>query len=122
MACRHLNRRLLFSCMAALVPFSAAVATEAQGDAERGRRLLAQHQCGSCHTIPGVPSAGGTRASTLQSFALRSYIAGRIANRPALLARWIAQPDSLVPGTAMPSMGVSPDDARDMAAYLLELR
>ena len=27
-----------------------------------------------------------------------------------------------VPGTAMPDMGVSPDDARDMAAYLLALR
>jgi len=26
-----------------------------------------------------------------------------------------------VPGTLMPAMGVSPDDARDMAAYLLAL-
>jgi len=27
----------------------------------------------------------------------------------------------VVPGTTMPAMGVSPEDARDMAAYLLAL-
>lgn len=100
----------------------ASAAVAAAGDAERGRKLLAQYQCGSCHTIPGVAAAAGTRASTLQSFGLRSYIAGRVANRPESLARWIAQPHALVPGTPMPSMGVSAEDARDMAAYLLELR
>jgi cytochrome c2 len=108
--------------MAALATVSPAVADVAQGDAERGRKLLSQYQCGSCHTIPGVASAGGKRAPSLQSFGLRSYIAGRVANRPGLLERWIVQPQSLVPGTLMPSMGVSPADARDMAAYLLELR
>jgi cytochrome c len=108
--------------MAVLCNASPAVATAAEGDAERGRRLIAQYQCGSCHTIPGVPSAGGQRAPSLKSFGLRSYIAGRVANRPELLARWIVQPQSLVPGTPMPAMGVAPADARDIAAYLLQLR
>ena len=93
-----------------------------RGNADSGRRLLAHYQCGSCHTIPGVPSARGQQAPSLQSFGLRSYIAGRVANRPELLAQWISQPRSLVPDTAMPSMGVPPADAHDMAAYLLELR
>ena len=133
MACLRLNRGLFLSCLAALavaVPglgecaaiASPAVAVTGRGDAELGRKLLAQYQCGSCHTIPGVPSAGGQQAPSLQSFGLRSYIAGRIVNRAELLERWIMQPRTLVPGTAMPSMGVSPDDARHMAAYLLELR
>jgi cytochrome c2 len=90
--------------------------------AERGRQLLAQYQCGSCHSIPGVASAGGRVAASLKGFGDRSYIAGRLANRPDTLARWIEQPQALVPGTAMPSMGVSPADARDMAAYLLGLK
>jgi cytochrome c2 len=90
--------------------------------AERGRQQLAQDQCGSCHTIPGVASAGGKAAASLKGFGERSYIAGRLANRPDTLARWIEQPQALVPGTAMPSMGVSPADARDMAAYLLGLK
>lgn len=108
--------------MAALAATSPAVACAADGDAERGRNLLAQYQCGSCHTIPGVPSAGGRLAPSLKSFGLRSYIAGRIANRADLLERWIVQPQALVPGTLMPAMGVSPADARDIAAYLLQLK
>lgn len=86
---------------------------------ERGQRLLAQYQCGGCHAIPGVASAGGQVASSLAGFGGRSYIAGRLPNQPALLAQWIAQPQAMIPGTAMPSMGVTPADARDMAAYLL---
>lgn len=86
---------------------------------ERGQRLLAQYQCGSCHAIPGVASAGGQVTASLAGYGARSYIAGRLPNRPDLLAQWIATPQALVPGTLMPSMGVTPQDARDMAAYLL---
>lgn len=92
------------------------------GNADRGRLLLAQYQCGSCHAIPGVASAGGKVGPSLAGFGRRSYIAGRLANRPELLVAWIAQPQALLPGTAMPSMSAPPADARDMAAYLLELR
>ena len=83
-----------------------------------GQRLLTQYQCGSCHSIPGVAAARGIWGPSLQAFGKRSYIAGHIPNRPDALARWIMQPSALVPGTLMPSMGVSADDARDMAAYL----
>jgi len=38
-----------------------------------------------------------------------------------MLARWIVAPSALVPGTTMPSMGVSDLDARDIASYLLSL-
>lgn len=99
----------------------AAVPASAQETVERGRALLAQYQCGSCHTIPGVPSSRGFVAQPLDAWSHRSYIAGRLPNRPDLLARWIAAPQALVPGTAMPSMGVSAEDARAMAAYLFTL-
>ena len=88
---------------------------------ERGRALLAQYQCGSCHTIPGVPAARGEVAQTLRAWSRRSYIAGRLQNRPDVLARWIADPPALVPGTAMPSMGVPPANVQAMAAYLFSL-
>jgi len=88
---------------------------------ERGRSLLAQYQCGSCHAIPEVPAARGRTGPTLAAFGRRSYIAGQVPNRPEQLARWIVAPAELVPGTTMPAMGVSPADARDMAAYLLSL-
>jgi cytochrome c len=91
-------------------------------DAERGRHLLAQYQCGSCHTIPGVEAARGQLAVTLESFGRRSYIAGSVPNRDATLVRWIVDPASVVPGTLMPSMGVSAGDAHDIVAYLRGLR
>lgn len=93
----------------------------ARGDAVLGQRLITQYQCGSCHAIPGVPAARGVSGPSLQAFGKRSYIAGRIPNRPDALAQWLVAPASLVPDTAMPSMGVSQADARDMAAYLWAL-
>jgi cytochrome c len=104
---------------AVLLPWPAAAGEAAR--IERGRALLAQYQCGSCHAIPGVPASRGEVAQPLAAWSKRSYIAGRLPNGPELLARWIAAPQALVPGTAMPSMGVSPTDAQAMAAYLFSL-
>lgn len=88
------------------------------GDARRGALLIAHYQCGACHAIPGIASARGRQGPALAAYGLRSYIAGRVPNRPDLLARWLEQPSALVPSTTMPDMGVSAQDARDMAAWL----
>jgi len=110
------------SAAACLGGCEAAPEAPAGADVRRGERLLAQYHCGSCHTIPGVASARGQVAVTLESFGRRSYIAGRVPNMPQHLADWIVEPTSLVPQTTMPSMGVSAADAKDMAAYLGNLR
>jgi cytochrome c len=89
---------------------------------QRGRALLTQYQCGACHAIPGIAAARGNIAQPLFAWSRRSYIAGRLPNRPEVLARWIVDPPGMVPGTAMPRMGVTPDEARAMAAYLGTLR
>ena len=89
---------------------------------QRGQRLLTQYQCGSCHALPGIAAARGVQGPTLEAFGRRSYIAGRIPNHADNLARWIVQPSALVHDTPMPAMGVSPDQARDMAAYLGSLK
>ena len=91
-------------------------------EVERGRVALARYHCGTCHAIPGVASSSGKLSASLQSYGKRSYIAGRVANEPDALAQWIVDPASIVAGTRMPNMGVSPADARDMAAYLGGLR
>lgn len=114
-------RPLFLLCSAVLWPGWTPAAQPGPVEVERGRALLSQYQCGSCHTIPGVASSRGTVAQDLTHWRQRSYIAGRLANRPDVLARWIADPQGLVPGTAMPSMGVSEADARAMAAYLFSL-
>lgn len=94
----------------------------AGGDAAIGRRLLEQYQCGSCHAIPEVAGARGNAGPPLDGFGRRSYIAGRYPNAPDALARWLVNPPAMKPGTLMPDLGVSPDDARHMAAFLYTLR
>jgi cytochrome c1 len=38
------------------------------------------------------------------------------------MMKWIRTPQDVQPGTAMPNMGVSEKDARDIAAFLYTLR
>ena len=90
--------------------------------AARGKLLLAQYQCGSCHVIPGVAASRGTAGPSLQAFSRRSYIAGNVPNQPAALVLWLIDPKALISTTTMPSMGVSPMDAQAMAAYLHTLQ
>jgi cytochrome c len=91
------------------------------GDPERGRVALDGFGCGACHVIPGVRAARGMVGPPLTGFARRSYIAGQLVNSPDNLVRWIVYPQAVEPGTAMPSLGVVPSVARDMAAYLYTL-
>jgi len=92
------------------------------GNPARGQRLMAQYQCTACHAIPEVPGAVGNAGPPLDKFGRRSYIAGGIPNTAPNLTRWLDNPQAVKPGTAMPDLGVSPAEARDMAAYLLTLK
>ena len=92
------------------------------GNAERGTQRIAQYGCHACHTIPGVKNANGNVGPPLTRMGDRTYIAGMLRNTPANLVRWIRQPQAVIPGNAMPDMGVSEGDARDIAAYLYTLR
>lgn len=85
---------------------------------ERGRLLLWQYGCGGCHRIDGVVGATGEVGPPLNDLHRRVYLAGVLANSRANLAQWIQSPRQIDPPTAMPDLGVSADQARDMAAYL----
>lgn len=91
-------------------------------DPGHGRQLIQQYGCGSCHTVPGVPRANGLVGPPLTKFAERSYIAGELPNNAENLQHWIRDPHSVEPGTAMPNLGVTALDARDIAAYLYTLK
>lgn len=92
------------------------------GNAARGKVALAQYACASCHVIPGVIAPPGRVGPTLAAMGDRSILAGLLANTPGQMVAWIRYPQKVSPGTAMPDMGVSEQDARDMAAYLEMLR
>lgn len=92
------------------------------GNIARGHDLIERHACGACHVIPGVHGADGLVGPPLESFSRRSYIAGELPNNAANLERWLLNPPAVEPHTAMPNLGLTPAEARDMAAYLSTLR
>ena len=98
-----------------------ALRTVAGGDAERGRAAIVRYGCGGCHTIPGVPGARARVGPPLTDFADRQYVAGKLANQPEHVMRWIRDPQAVSPGTAMPDLNVTEPAARDIAAYLYTL-
>ncbi len=85
---------------------------------DRGRQLIGAYGCGACHVVPGVRSADGLLGPPLTAWSRREFVAGVLPNSPAYLMRWLMTPQAVVPGNAMPDMGVSPRDAADIAAYL----
>lgn len=92
------------------------------GNPVTGREALQIYGCHSCHLIPGVPGANSLVGPPLIGWAERGYIAGNLPNEPAHLVEWIRFPQTIEPGTAMPNLGVTEEDARNMAAYLYTLR
>lgn len=91
------------------------------GDPHRGRDKIRYYGCSSCHTIPGIEEANGKVGPPLTAFALRVYIAGELPNTPGNLLHWIRNPHAIEQHTAMPEMGVSDQDSKDIAAYLYTL-
>jgi len=88
------------------------------GDADLGRTLILEYGCGACHDIPGIAEAKGRVGPSLHGLADRAYIGGVLPNMPGGLVRWIVDPTTHAPLTAMPDLGVTPNEAQDIAAYL----
>jgi cytochrome c len=92
------------------------------GDAARGVAAVRRYGCDACHSIPGVPGADRKVGPSLAGIDRRMYIGGVLPNSPGNLIRWIRAPREVDPNTAMPNLGVTQQDARDIAAYLYTLR
>ena len=92
------------------------------GDPERGETAIERYGCGSCHAIPGVRGANAVVGPPLDHIASRHYLAGRLRNSPENMMQWIQHPHKIEPDNVMPDMGVTDQDARDIAAYLYTLR
>lgn len=94
---------------------------------QQGVKYVLQFGCGSCHTVPNVPGASGTIGPNLGGatpIGQRNPIAGgAVPNAsPADLAAWIQDPPALKPGTGMPKLNLSADQAAAVAAYLYTIQ
>jgi cytochrome c len=92
------------------------------GDAAAGKESIRRYGCQGCHDIPGIRDARGVVGPPLEHLSKRIYLAGELPNTTENLMRWIQHPHSVHPRTAMPEMGVTDQDARDIAAYLYTLK
>jgi cytochrome c1 len=88
------------------------------GDPDHAAALLVRYGCAGCHAIPGVPGADGKVGSSLADLRERVYVGGVARNTAANLVGWIVDPQRYSPRSAMPATGITPDEARDVAAYL----
>lgn len=99
----------------------APAASARPGDAVIGRRAAGQYLCATCHHIPGIVGAEQHVGPPLDGMGRRSFIAGVLPNTPQNMARFLKNPQEVDPRSAMPPLGLSDQDARDIAAFLATL-
>jgi len=86
-----------------------------------GATIYSNSPCTTCHTISGVSS--GKLAPNLTHFGSRTTLAGgMLENNPQNVAAWVRDPDKLKPGALMPKLGLSDEQASQLAAYLESLK
>jgi cytochrome c len=88
------------------------------GDPARGKAAIGRT---SCHTIPGLAGEANV-GPPLNRIGRRVYIAGVLLNKPENMIRWLKNPPEVDPKTAMPNVGATDADVRDIACYLYTLR
>jgi len=92
------------------------------GDPNRGKQLIEQYGCNSCHIVPGVEGAKGMVGPSLEHIASRQIFAMKLPNTQPNMVAYIQNPQLTDPQNAMPNLGVKPDEARDIVAYLYTLK
>jgi len=100
-----------------------AGAASSSGDPVQGRALVASgaYGCTACHVVPGIRAPRGVVGPALGALAARPFIAGQLPNTFDVLVTFLRDPPSQVPATGMPDVGLSSQQARDIAAYLYSL-
>jgi cytochrome c1 len=106
------------------VAAAGGAALEPGSPAAEGAQIIATKPCVGCHTIPGIPGATGTVGPNLAGVASRTKIAGGAVpnTSPDDLKKWILNPAALKPGTPMPNVGLSDDEATKIVAFLETLK
>lgn len=88
----------------------------------RGREVYLTNSCVGCHAIRGVDDRGEL-GPDLTHLANREKLgAGIIDNTDDELTAWIANPQAIKPGVAMPPQSLSEEDLSDVVAYLGSLK
>lgn len=85
-----------------------------RGDVQEGKQLVEQVGCYGCHSMKREGIMANSTAPDL------SNVGSKIKSRRWLF-NWLKDPASIWPGTHMPSMKLSDEEANDITEYLLSL-
>ena len=98
------------------------IAASTGGNIDSGRKLVQQYGCASCHDIPKISGPRGMVGPPLTNIGSRQIIAGKMPNTPANMIAYLKNPQALDPVNAMPNLGLTDAQARDIAAFLYTLK
>jgi cytochrome c oxidase subunit 2 len=88
----------------------------------RGQQVFLTRTCAMCHAISGTP-AGSHNGPDLTHIASRLTIgAGTLPNTTGNLAGWVANAQTVKPGSGMPRLELTPAELLAVVAYLQRLR
>ncbi|MEY2567947.1 MAG: cytochrome c oxidase subunit [Actinomycetota bacterium] len=96
----------------------AALPTDDQG--EQGRLVFEREACAGCHTIRGTSAAGVLGPDLTHMGSRRTIGAATVPNTTANLAGWIADAQSIKPGSKMPPIVLEPNELLALVHYLQE--
>ena len=87
-----------------------------------GEQVFMGGPCSACHTIAGTRAAAKVGPDLTHLASRGTIAAGTLPNTPGNLAGWIVDPQSIKPGTLMPSTQLAPDQLQALLAYLGSLK
>lgn len=91
-------------------------------EADAGRAVFLSKPCSACHTIRGVNTSAGTGPDLTHVGSRQTIAAGLVDNTRGSLAAWIADPQTMKPGSNMPMVPLSSEELRQISAYMASLK
>ncbi len=87
-----------------------------------GYNYVTTGPCSACHNIGGTPASGQVAPDLTHLASRRSIAAGMLPMSKGNLYGWVEDPQSLKPGSKMPTIGLEPAQLHAVVAYLETLK
>jgi cytochrome c oxidase subunit 2 len=90
--------------------------------AKAGYAFVTSRNCSACHAIAGTPASAHFGPDLTHLASRRTLAAGAMPMGEGNLYGWVEDPQSIKPGTKMPTIGLEPDQLHAVVAYLETLK
>jgi cytochrome c oxidase subunit 2 len=93
-----------------------------QSQVSEGQRVFQSTACINCHAVSGTVATGQFGPDLTHLMSRDTIGSGIVPNNAVNLRTWIQNPESLKPGSRMPSMQLTDPELDAITAYLVTLR